>query len=190
MRLQDSPKTKLQIPFAVALRAIGQDLAPLVIESLEIKFEEQTFTARGRCITYAAEAAPGSDGVMSKAWQSLTGRSAREQKAALESFTRQYSPENIRRLDELGASHQTGGGKIPDPSSLAESLRTIGRTVDSKNGRLVKLFKGERNVVFIYEDADGTHTEELYSLALYKSQQEALALRGKIKKPDIWDDSK
>ena len=42
----------------------------------------------------------------------------------------------------------------------------------------------------VYEDVSGRHTEEIYSLSLYKSHQEALSLRGKIKKPDIWEDSK
>jgi hypothetical protein len=75
-------------------------------------------------------------------------------------------------------------------SSLAEALRTVGRTVDSKGGSLVRLTKGERSITFVYEDVSGRHTEEIYSLSLYKSHQEALSLRGKIKKPDIWEDSK
>ena len=180
------------ITYEVALRAVGQDLAALLFESLEIKVEDKILVARGRCISHAAEGIPESTvGFARKAWQSLTGKGARENKEPLlEPFVRKYSPEDINRLDELGKTRQTSAPKTPDLSLLAEALRTVGRTVDYKGGSLVKLTKGERSIAFVYEDVSGRHIEELYSLSLYKSQQEALALRGKTQKKDIWEDSK
>jgi hypothetical protein len=180
------------ITYEAALRAVGQDLADLLFESLEIKIEDKTLVARGRCILHASKGIPKStEGFARKAWNSLTGKGARENKEPLlEPFERKYSPEDINRLDELGKTQQSSAGKTPDLSSLAETLRTIGRAIDSKGGTLVRLSKGERSMTFVYEDASGRHTEDIYSLWLYKSQQEALSLRGKIKKPDIWEDSK
>jgi hypothetical protein len=180
------------ITYEVALRAVGQDLAALLFESLEIKVEDKILVARGRCILHAAKGIPeGTEGFARKAWQSLTGKGARENKEPLiEPFERKYSPEDINRLDELGKTRQSSAAKTPDLSSLAEALRTIGRAVDSKGGSLVRLSKGERSMTFVYEDASGRHSEEIYSLWLYKSQQEALSLRGKLKKPDVWEDSK
>ena len=180
------------ITYEVALRAVGQDLAALLFESLEIKVEDKILVARGRCISHAAKGiSKSTEGFARKAWQSLTGRGEQENKEPLlEPFERKYSPEDINRLDELGKTRQGSAAKPPDLSSLAEALRTVGRTVDSKGGSLVRLTKGERSITFVYEDGNGRHTEDLYSLSLYKSQQEALSLRGKIKKPDVWEDSK
>jgi len=97
---------------------------------------------------------------------------------------------DITRLDELGAARQTGVSGTPDASSLPESLRTVGRVVDEKKGRLVKLFKDERKIAFEYEDENGQlHKKELYSLSRYQNQQEGLSLRGTKKKEDVWKDS-
>lgn len=146
----------------VALRAIGQDLTPLMLESVEIVAEEKDFIALGRPI--------GAGG---------------------EPILRRYKPEDIRRLDELGAAHKTGVQSTPDASSLAESLRTVGRVVDVKKGRLIKLSKEQHKITFVYQDANGDmQTEQYYSLSTYKSQQEGVSERGTKKLSDVWEDSK
>lgn len=158
------------ITYEVALRAVGQDLAALLFESLEITFEGNAFVAQGFGIA--------------------AGRGERTGKEpARESFARRYSAEDIKRLDELGMAQQTKVVKTPDASSLAESLRTIGRVVDSKRGSLVNISKDQRKITFAYKDENGQlQKEDLYSLSLYKGQQEGLSLRGK--KKDAWEDSK
>ncbi|HEY3303630.1 MAG TPA: hypothetical protein VGL70_08875 [Candidatus Binatia bacterium] len=146
---------------AVALRAIGQDLAALSIESVEITVQDTVFVAQGRSIGSA------------------------------QPFARKYSPEDVNRLDEMGATRQKGVLTTPDATSLAESLRTVGRIVDDKKGRLIKLAKDQRKITFEYEDENGdVQQEELYSLSIYKSQQEGLSLRGTQKKKDVWEDSR
>ncbi len=113
------------ITYEVALRTVGQDLAALLIESLEITFEGNAFVAQG----FGLAARRGE----------RTGK-----EPARESFARRYSAEDIRRLHKLGRKRQTGAVNTPDASSLAESLRTIGRALDSSRGQLIKLSKGER----------------------------------------------
>jgi hypothetical protein len=166
MRLLDSDRSNkwglTGILYQVALRAIGQDLAPLILESLEIKVEDKDFLAHGRRI--------GSGG---------------------EPIMRRYKPEDIKKLDELGASRKTGAQSTPDASSLAESLRAVGRVVDAKKGRLVKLSKEQSKITFVYEDEKGeVQTEQHYSLTTYKSQQEGVSERGTKKLSDVWEDSK
>jgi len=158
------------ITCAIALRAIGLDLAALLIESLEITVEGNAFVAQGFGIA--------------------AGRGERTGKEpARESFARRYSAEDIKRLDELGMAQQTKVVKTSDASSLAESLRTIGRALDSSRGQLIKLSKGERQFTLVYKDEKGqAQRQECLGLSLYKSQQEAVSLRGK--KKDIWDDNK
>jgi hypothetical protein len=158
------------ITYEVAMRAVGQDLMTWSIESLEITVEGNAFVAQGFGIA--------------------AGRGERTGKEpARESFARRYSAEDIKRLDELGMAQQSKVVKTPDASSLAESLRTIGRVLDSSRGQLIKLSKGERQFTLVYKDEKGqAQRQEFLGLSVYKSQQEALSLRGK--KKDIWDDSK
>lgn len=149
--------------YQVALRCIGQDLTPLLFESLEISVEDKDFIAHGRRIGSGGEPL----------------------------MRRRCKPEDIKRLDELGAARKTGVQSTPDASSLAESLRAVGRVVDAKKGRLVKLSKEQSKITFVYEDATGeVQTEQHYSLSTYKSQQEGVSERGTKKLSDVWDDSK
>jgi hypothetical protein len=155
-----------KLEHAVALRAIGQDLSGLLIESLEITVQDGVYHARGSCFSVSKE-------------------------SSREPFTRSYSTENIKRLDELGATRQAGIPGTPDASSLTESLRTVGRVVDEKKGRLVKLFKDERKITFEYEDENGAlQKQEHYGLSHYKGQQEGLSQRGTKTGQDVWKDSR
>lgn len=148
------------IQYQVALRCIGQDLTPVLLEHLEITVQDRDFIAEGRLMGASGEA-----------------------------LARRYTPENIKQLDELGDLRKTGGETTPDVSSLSESLRTVGRMVDSKRGRLIKLTKEQNKITFVYEDENGQALkEELYGLSIYKSQQEALTERGS-KAANVWDET-
>jgi hypothetical protein len=137
-----------------------------LIESLEITFEDGVFRARGVCFAVGKE-------------------------SSREPFKRSYTPADIHRLDELGSARQTGIPGTPDASSLAESLRTVGRVVDERSGRLIKLVKHERKIAFEYEDGNGElQKQDHYSLSNYKGQQEGMSQRGTKTKEDIWKDSR
>jgi hypothetical protein len=159
-------RTRDGLDYAVALRAIGQNLTGLLIESLEITVQDGVFHARGICFGVSKE-------------------------SSREPFTRSYTRADIHRLNELGESCQTGIPGTPDASSLPESLRTAGRVVDENKGRLVKLFKDERKIAFEYEDENGAlQKQEHYSLSHYKGQQEGLSQRGTKTGRDVWKDSR
>src|SRR5689334_10554739 len=164
MRLKEPYKTVGS--FAVALRAIGQDLEPLLPQTFEIRFEQEAFAVHG----VALRSAPN----------------ATENKAAR--FERHYTAEQVYRLDRAGRHRQTGHVKKPDAASLPEALRTVGRVVDAKSGRLVRVVKEERKFAFDYFDAAGAaQHEESSSLTAYQEQQKAIAERtGR----DVWDDRK
>lgn len=177
------------LKYEVALRAIGQDLSGLLIESLEIAAEGNAFIARASCISTAGRPkSRGSKGIR-QLWQRLASvaawKRARNQRS-VDRFERRYTKEEIQVLDMLGSARKTGLVKTPDASSRAESLRTVGRVVDAKKGRLVKVSKDERKITFTYRDEEGrVQQEDFYSLAIYKTQQEALSLRKK--KSDVWE---
>jgi hypothetical protein len=179
--------------YEVALRVIGQDLTPLFVESVDITVEGETFVAQAWCIGAGEKKTPDeTEGFFRGIGRSLgvggkkTGRAS---EAARNLSVLRYGPQDLIRLDELGSTRQTHGEKTPDASSLAESLRNVGRVVDSKGGRFISLSKDRRKVAFVYEDENGNpQREELYSLSLHQAQQEALSLRGT--KRDRWEDSK
>lgn len=136
------------------------------MESLEIMVQDGVLVAQGRCFGAGKE-------------------------SSRQTFARRYTSLDITRLDELGASHQTGVPGTPDASFLPESLRTVGGVVDEKKGRLVKLFKDERKIAFEYEDENGAlQKQEHYSLSHYKGQQEGLSQRGTKTGQNVWKDSR
>jgi hypothetical protein len=164
MRLKDPVKTVGS--FAVALRAIGQDLEPLLPQTFDIRFEQEAFMVHG----VALRSAPN----------------ATEHKATR--FERRYTAEEIYRLDRAARQRQTGHSKKPDAASLPEAMRTVGRAVDAKSGRLVRIVKEERRFAFEYVDAAGAQQrEESYSLTAYQEQQKAIAERSGR---DVWDERK
>jgi hypothetical protein len=164
LRLLKTPAAGMRdwLTYGIALRAIGQNLAGLAIESLEITLEGEVFVARGRACRGSSR----------------------------EPFSRRYGPAEIARLDEISAAWKSGAPRTPDAFSLAESLRTVGGIVDDKKGHLVKVLKDERKIVFEYEDENGRQRDVYFSLSVYKGQQAALSMRGRKRKRDVWDDSK
>ena len=69
--------------------------------------------------------------------------------------------------------------KIPDIRSLGEILRTVGRVIESEEGRLIKIVKDMRQVAFEYVNQDSkTCKQELSSLDLRKAQQRFHEKRG------------
>jgi hypothetical protein len=102
-------------------------------------------------------------------------------------FERNYTPDDVNRLDEAGVARRRGPGKPPEISGLAEKLRTIGRIVDAKCGRLTKVIDDIDSVTVEYRDEQGDlHSEKYSMLALYKIQQSYYGERGTIEPVDLW----
>ena len=184
-------KMKLQSEvheYSRALRAIGQDLAKLLPHSLELEVVENDFIVRGQArAAHTSRAENGSPGL----WQTLQDRVAHRaphQPAPLfVSFERKYTPDDVNCLDEAGRTHRRGQAKPPDISGLAEKLRTIGRIVDAKRGRLAKLIDDMDSVTVEYCDEQGKFHYEKYSmLALYRIQQSYYGERGTFEPVDLW----
>ncbi len=102
-------------------------------------------------------------------------------------FERKYTPDDVNRLDKEGRAHRRDPAKPPDITGLAEKLRTIGRIVDVKCGRLAKLIDDMDGVTVEYCDEQGNFHSDKYSmLALYKIQQSYYGERGTLKPVDLW----
>lgn len=177
--------------FARALRAIGQDLANLFPQQLEIECRGESFEVRARCDRKRLESK--NPQVRKKGLGAFIGRVAnyRLDKPAEESdvvtHARTYKADDINRLDQSGVDRRTQAGKVPDIYSLGETLRTIGRIVDTNGGRLVSIFKDQRRVAFEYTDRKGSKCRtEMTSSELFKHQQRYYQERSGSTNPDFF----
>ena len=179
--------------YARALRAIGQDLADLSPEKLEIEIVGDDFVARGHGRDNRLGARDADVNSLTKIWKKLVhnNRMANpgQSQLLIVPFVCTYTLADIDRLDEVGTGHRDSRNKVAaDLYSLGERLRTIGRIVDANQGKLTKLFKDGNSVTFHYQDQDGqTHREELSNLALYQIQKQYYSQRGTYKAKDLWD---
>lgn len=170
--------------YARALRVIGQDLASLVPENVAIELQGDTFVAHGLCAKTRMEGvACSSSGRGLK--KVLAGIAAivrpqpREPNLEFVPFTRTYRFADLERLDESAAAHRDHRGGMPDIYTLGERLRTIGKLIDARHGKVIRVFKDLHQIVFEYQDANGqARKEELNNTELYQLQQSYAARRG------------
>ena len=93
-------------------------------------------------------------------------------------FTRTYNSDDIDRLDEQATNQRGYTDGMPDIYTLGERLRTIGKVIDARKGRIVRVFKDLHQIVFEYRDAAGqSRKEELDNTELYQLQQRYAAER-------------
>ena len=174
-----------------ALRVIGQDLADLFPERVEIETAGDKFVVRGEhrdksqhMVKNGGVAVPG----LKKLLRRNGTADSVDTSLSIVPFARTYAAEDIDRLEEAGTLHRKTGDDKPDLYSLSERLRMIGRIVDASGGKLTKLFKDGNTAVFHYQDKNGeTHREELSNLTLYKLQQQYYSQRFTLGVKDPWD---
>jgi hypothetical protein len=169
---------------ALALRAIGQDLADMAIDDLKIQVTDAGFTVRG----IARTKPPATKKSQKKRWLKVVQRADAVVSNVASPFHRTYSVRDIRYLDDSGRRFRVGRKANPDIYLLAERLRTVGKIVESKEGKLVKVEIDGNTVRIQYRDAQGdVRTEEHSTGALFRNQLEGHAKRGVGKPRDAWD---
>jgi hypothetical protein len=170
--------------YARALRAIGQDLAELYPERIELERQGENFIVRGTCARSRLETEkpkPERKTLKEILAQDITAWGP-PSKSDNVSFVRTYDAEDIARIDETRGHRRAGVEKIPDIRSLGEVLRTVGRVIESEDGRLIKIIKDMRQVAFEYVNQDGANCkQELSSLDLRKVQQRFYEKRDETK---------
>ena len=162
---------------ARALRAIGQDIADLLPDSLAIEPSGEDFIAHGMCNRTrlegwdADQTISGLRKLGAKLRAGMLKPSAREPDLDLAPFNRTYHPVDIDRLDQRGNQQRAGTG-IPEIYSLGERLRTIGKLVDSQNGSIIRIFKDLHHIIFEYRDGDGNPRKvDLDNTEIYRLQR-------------------
>jgi hypothetical protein len=181
--------------YARVLRAIGQDLADLFPHQLEIEQKDRSFVVHVRCDRKHSEGkgAPQNAETPKSGLRNILQKlnSIRldkgPEKPDIVSVNRTYNPIDISRIDQTGLHRRIQLGKIPDIHDLGEALRTIGRVIDAADGRLVRILKDQRRVVFEYiERGGGTKKTELSRTELIKVQQSYYHGREGSSSLDLW----
>jgi hypothetical protein len=178
--------------FARSLRAIGQGLAALFPEYLEIELDGDNYIARGKGRAEATQAVtPCQTGVLGTMWNKLVRHNLKsdaiQPPSSAVAFERAYTVADIDQLDQTSAAHRRSISRVPDIYSLAERLRTVGRIVDSHSGQLIKLIMDMDAIKFEYRDRENkVCLAEYCNFELYKLQQEYYSGRSDPESSDPW----
>jgi hypothetical protein len=163
---------------ARALRAIGQDLADLLPENFAIEPSGEDFIAHGMCsrarleTTDSVQCMTGLRKLGAKLRAGVLKPSTRQPDLDLAAFTRRYNARAIEQLDEQGNQRRGRIAGIPEIYSLGERLRTIGKVIDSHDGRLIRIYKDLHHILFEYRDGDGNLRKvEMDNTELYRLQR-------------------
>ncbi len=170
--------------YAVALRAIGQDLADVFPARLEIEITGENFVARGRSRTGLSKKT-GELRMVRRIWHKLRQPIPKSESSRV-GFLRIYTPDDIDHLDKIGKSCRIDAAQDPDLYGLAERLRTIGAIIDEENGELLRLCQDSDRLTCEYRDRQGNlHLERYSTLTLYKLQPHHYSQRH-VNRKDPW----
>lgn len=149
--------------YAQPLRAIGQALETLNIQSFELEPVGDDFFVRGNIAVTSAD-------LRRTIWGKT--RSENGEKGADGNATELkvdspvellYELKDIERLEEQGRSKRINPHGTANPTSLSQVLRCIGAYLNQKRARLLKLSREAESVVVEYETSLGTNMKEMLS---------------------------
>jgi hypothetical protein len=161
--------------YAQPLRALGQALETLNIQSFEMEPAGEDFFVRGSVpITSAAllDDQLTYDKLRRAIWGEIPQDTVKkDEDGTAINITVQspvellYGVKDLERLEAEGRSRRTNPHGTANPSSLSQVLRCIGAYLNQKRARLLKLSR-EADAVFLeYETSLGTNMKEMLSLS-------------------------
>jgi hypothetical protein len=162
--------------YAQLLRAIGQALETLNIQSFEMEPVGEDFFIRGNVLsTSSAELLDGKltyDELRRAIWGKLPDENGGNDEDTHATSLTVHSPvellygaKDIERLEEEGRSKRVNPHGTANPSSLSQVLRCIGAYLNQKRARLLKLSREAETVAVEYETSLGTTIKEILSLS-------------------------
>jgi hypothetical protein len=171
---------------AWALRTIGQDLAELRLDYLEVEFNGEFYIARGRVRTDPSAAKSRAGKILGRLRRA--GKSSQGERRESPWFERRYTLYEINQLDDQRLIQRKNRPTAPDIYVLGERLRTVGKMIEAKDGQLLRLTLNNNGVEFTFRDSGGTiYREEHSTPTLYRSQQDGNLSRGTGRTRDPWN---
>ena len=159
--------------YAQILRAIGQALETLKLQSFEVEPVGGEFSVRGNI-------APGDDAIgdgqvnrnqLRAIWGELpkakraADEPARMDGASTITVELRYTIRDIERLDYEGQLRRMDPNRVADTGSLSQILRGIGAYLNQKRARLLKIAHEGEAVLLEYETSLGSQMKESFALS-------------------------
>ena len=156
--------------YAQPLRAIGQALEKLSVDSFDMETDGNDFLIKGiaKVTDPGCEVQPNQAGKLRHIWDLLQRRTQVEMKGVVPSRPRgittkidlRYTPKDVDRLEREGQAKRVDPEGKADATSLSQILRTVGGYVNLKRARLLKISRSQDAVKLEYETAAGEKIEE------------------------------
>lgn len=162
------------IGYAQPLRAIGQALETLNLQSFELEPVGDDFYIRGTLIRSNAELTDESmtPDKLNAIWGKVPDfnrvdgdRRSAGSAAVLAPIELQYSSKDIDRLEQEGRARRVDPRRMPDTSSLSQVLRCVGAYLNQKRARLLRLWRDAESVSVEYETSLGSKFKETLVVA-------------------------
>ena len=157
----------ISIDYAQPLRAIGQALEILKMESFELEPDGDDFVVRGKVTARGGDA-----DVKSAESRNLRFNGEGEQNleapdaepvatpAIVNQLDLCYTLKDVDRLEQKGQARRGEAPAAAQTPGLSHLLRTIGAYLEEKPARLVKIVKDGESVTVVYETLSGIKFEE------------------------------
>jgi hypothetical protein len=160
--------------YAQILRAIGQALETLKLQSFEVEPVEEGFSVRGNIAL--GDDAIGDGEVNRSQLRAIWGelpvlKRAADEPARIEGSSTtttvelRYTIRDIERLDYEGQLRRLDSNRVADAGSLSQILRCIGAYLNQKRARLLKLAREGEAVLLEYETSLGSQMKESFALS-------------------------
>ena len=152
--------------YAQPLRAIGQALETLNIQSFEMEPVGDDFFVRGN--VPVTSPSPQLRRTIWGEFPSENGEKGEDNATEVKvdsPVELLYELKDIERLEERGRARRINPHGTANPTSLSQVLRCIGAYLNQKRARLLKLSREAESVLVEYETSLGTHMKEMLSLS-------------------------
>lgn len=161
------------LEYAQPLRAIGQALEILHVQSFEMEPVTDGFFVRGTVPLSDRESRNNSlSHTLRSIWGSLPGGAATEPESGnldevgeLSKVELLYTEKDVERLEEEGRGRRVDARRTANPSTLSQMLRCLGGYLSQKRARLLKIAQQANSVFVEYETSLGTNVKETLSVA-------------------------
>jgi hypothetical protein len=156
------------IGYAQPLRAIGQALETLNLQSFELEPIGEDFYVRGT-LTRSDVVTPDK---LSAIWGKIPGfdHPTRERRSTsgaegVVPIELHYTIRDVDRLEQEGQARRVDPHRMPDTGSLSQVLRSVGAYLNQKRARLLRLWRDAESVSIEYETSLGSKLKETLAVA-------------------------
>ena len=148
------------------LRAVGQLLEPLQLDSFALRVENDGIFVRAQKHRQR-QATPPPDVSLRDVWQLLRSKKVESVDApqpSLEILERRYTQDEISRMDSEGRSQRKTAAGRPDAYAVSQILRAVGAFVDQKQGCLLGVTNDGTDIAIEFESALKQRVTEKYTV--------------------------